>query len=327
MLRALITAGPLRHWPGIYRDVLKNGGFAMVEPPGNDNLTPEQQRELMPQCDAVIAGGEPIGADLIAASERLRVIARVGVGYDAVDVPAATKHGVVVTITPGTNEGSVAEHAFALMLGVARQVARLDALVRRGEWERPVARPLRGQTLGLVGLGRIGKAMVPRAQAFGMRVVACDPVADPDFDFQHGLKRLSLDDLLRESDIVSLHAPMTETTRHLIDARAFGVMRPGAMLINTSRGGLVDEAALIDALRAGKVQGAGLDVFDPEPPLPDNPLLTMPNVVLAPHIGGQDDRSLADMAALACQCVVDLSKGLWPEGCIVNRELGPNWHW
>jgi phosphoglycerate dehydrogenase-like enzyme len=298
-----------------------------VEPPGNESLTAEQFADVLPGVDALIAGGEPVTADLMAVAPTLRVIARVGVGYDSVDLNAATARGIVVTITPGTNHDSVAEHAFALLLAVARRIAVNDALIRRGIWNRAIVRPLRGQVLGLVGLGRIGRAMVPRALAFGMEVVACDPRLDPAFDAGHGVRRLPFPELLSIADVVSLHLPLTETTRALFDRQTFERMKPGALLINTARGGLVVEADLFEALRSGHLAGAGLDVTDPEPPLPDNPLLTLPNVVMAPHIGGVDSKSLADMAERAARCVVELREGGWPEECLVNPELGPGWRW
>lgn len=327
MSRALISSGPVRHWPGVYQTVLETGGFEQIVPPGNDELSRTDLARYLADADAVIAGGEPLDGPLMDEAPRLKVIARVGVGYDSVDVPAATARGIVVTITPGTNQGSVAEHAFALLLAVTRQIARLDPIVRSGGWERPILRPLRGQTLGLIGLGRIGRAIVPRARAFEMPVIACDPVADPGFDQDHDIRRVGLAELLERADVVSLHLPLSTTTYRLLDARAFARMKPGAILINTSRGGLVDESALIESLAGGRLSGAGLDVFDPEPPRADNPLLTFPNVVLAPHLGGQDARSLADMAELACQSVVDLAEGRWPEPCVVNPEVRPRWTW
>src|SRR5262249_21831766 len=156
--------------------------------------------------------------------------------------------------------------------------------VRAGGWNRNLVRPVRGQTLGLVGLGRIGRAVATRALAFGMRVVAFDPVADPEFDTRHGITRMSLDDVLAGSDVVSLHLPMTPATQEVIHRETLARMRPGAILINTARGGLVNEADLFEALRSGRLAGAGLDVLAAEPPEPGNPLLNLPNVVVSPHV-------------------------------------------
>jgi phosphoglycerate dehydrogenase-like enzyme len=169
--------------------------------------------------------------------------------------------------------------------------------------------------------------MVPRARAFGMRVLAHDELLDPAFDAQHGIERRPFEALLAESDVVSLHLPLTDATRNLIDARRIALMKPGAILINTSRGGLVDEQALYRALTSGHLAGAGLDVFQVEPTAADHPLIALPNVVSSPHIAGVDERSMADMAEMAARCIVDLHEGRWPGQCVVNPELGPNWSW
>lgn len=324
---ALIGASPIRHQPGPFRDVLLAGGFQTVDPEGDDVLTEAQLFATLPDCEAIVAGGERISASLIEACPKLRAIARTGVGYDAVDVAAASARTIVVTITPGTNHDSVAEQAFALLLGVARRVAINDRIIRSGGWDRTIVRPLRNKTLGLVGLGRIGRAMVPRARAFGMRVLAYDAVADPAFDAEHGIERCSFETLLAESDVVSLHVPLTEATRNLIDERRIALMKSGALFINTSRGGLVDEQALYQALVSGHLAGAGLDVFRVEPTSADHPLIALPNVVSSPHIAGVDERSMADMAEMAARCIVDLHEGRWPGQCVVNPEIGPDWTW
>ncbi|QDV36857.1 phosphoglycerate dehydrogenase [Tautonia plasticadhaerens] len=327
MPTALIGAGPIRNRPGPFRELLHRAGFRTIDPEGGDVLPESSLREALPGCEAIVAGGERLPADLIAACPRLRVIARTGVGYDAVDVPAATERGVVVTITPGTNQESVAEQAFGLLLAVTRRVALNDRLIRAGGWDRTIALPLRGRTLGLVGLGRIGRAMVPRARAFGMRVLAFDAVPDPAFDAEHQVGRRSLDDLLAESDVVSLHLPLTASTLDLIDDARLSRMRPGSILLNTARGGLVDEYALHRALLSGHLAGAGLDVYKVEPPPLDHPLVALPNVVSSPHIGGVDTLSMADMAEMAARCIVDLKEGRWPADCVVNPEVGPGWAW
>ena len=327
MPTVLIGPSPIRHRPGRFRELLEAAGFTAIEPPGNGPLTPADLMAAMPAADAMIAGGEPVPGEVIAACPRLRVIARTGVGYDAVDVAEATARGIVVTITPGTNHESVAEQAFALLLSVAKETIPRDGSTRAGGWDRTPVRPLRGTTLGLVGLGRIGRAMATRAVAFGMDVIAFDQAADTDFDARHGIRRVDLDDLLANSDVVSLHLPLTPETRGLFDRRAFARMKPGSILINTARGGLVDEAALNAALTSGHLAGAGLDVFESEPPSRANPLFSLPNVVVSPHLAGADARAMADMAALAARCVIDLHAGRWPEGCVVNEALRKGWTW
>ncbi len=327
MPSVLIGAGPIRNQPGEFRDRLVAAGFRPIDLPGLAPLTEAQFLEYLPQCDAIIAGGERISPEAIAASPNLRVIARTGVGYDGVPLAPASQRKIAVTITPGTNHESVAEQAFGLMLAVLRRIALNDRLIREGRWDRTVVLPIRGKTLGLVGLGRIGKAMVPRAKAFGMSVLVCEPLADEAFLAEWGIRAVSLPELLAQSDVVSLHLPLIEATRGLFHAEIFRHMKPGAIFLNTARGGLVIEEDLYEAIASGRLGGAGLDVFDPEPPAPSNPLLQLPNVVSAPHMGGVDAKSMDDMATLAAQCIIDLHLGLWPAECVVNPEIADGWRW
>lgn len=327
MPTVLIGPAPLRNRPGRYRDILVSSGFTPLDIEGNSTLTEPELRPVLPHTDAMIAGGELLSAELLGLARRLRVIARTGVGYDAIDVAAATARGIVVAITPGTNHGSVAEQTFALLLALTRNIVNNDRKIRNGDYDRSIVTELRGKTLGLVGLGRIGRAVAGRAIAFGMNVVAFDTIADPAFDAQYGIKRIGFEELLKNADVVSLHVPLTEATKGMMNRSTLALMKAGSYLINTARGGLIDEADLAAALRSGHLAGAGLDVQEPEPPQPDNPLLGLPNVVLSPHIGGIDAKAMADMADMAAECVVALHQGRWPEECVVNRELGRNWKW
>jgi D-3-phosphoglycerate dehydrogenase / 2-oxoglutarate reductase len=265
----------------------------------------------------VIAGGEPYTADLFARRSQLRVVARVGVGYDSVDTTAATEHGVAVTVAPGTNHESVAEHTFALMLAFTRLVTVRNTRIHAGGWPRHFSRPLRGRTLGLAGLGRIGKAVAVRALAFGMRVIAYDPTP---FTLA-GVEPVSFDELLGQSDYLSLHLPLMPATRHVMNAAAFARMKPAAVLLNTSRGGLVNEADLVAVLRSGHLGGAGLDVLEQEPPPADHPLFDMENVILTPHAAGVDTQSLGDMARSAAEAIVAIFSGEWPTEKVVNGEV------
>jgi phosphoglycerate dehydrogenase-like enzyme len=323
----LIGPGPLRKQPGSFREILQSAGFCCIDPPGDHTLREEELRDGLPIADALLAGGERISAELLDLAPKLRVIARTGVGYDAIDVAAASARRIPVVITPGTNQGSVAEMTFALLLALSRNVVQNDRLIHAGGWSRKLVAPLRAKTLGLVGLGRIGRAVATRAIAFEMEVIAFDPVADDAFDRQHGVKRVGLEELLAESDIVSLHLPLTAETRGLINRETLARMKPGSYLINTSRGGLVVESDLRDSLISGHLAGAGLDVLNSEPPEPGNPLLGLPNVVLSPHLGGIDTKAMADMADLAASCIVSLYRGTWPDGCVVNDGLKAGWSW
>ncbi len=327
MPTVLISPEPLRHQPGPFREVLEAAGFDCIEIPPGPTTTEAQLRETLPQVDAMLAGSELLTAELLSLAPRLRVIARTGVGYDAVDVAAATARRIAVTITPGANQESVAEQMFSLLLALSRNIVNNDRTIRAGGWSRALVQPLRGKTLGLVGLGRIGRAVASRAVAFGMRVIAFDPISSPEIDTQLGINRCSFEDLLAESDVVSLHLPLVPATRGLINRETLARMRRGAYLINTSRGGLVVEADLAESLASGHLGGAGLDVFNSEPPEPGNPLLSLPNAVFSPHLGGIDAKGMADMGEMAARCIVSLYQGQWPEGCVVNPEIAPGWTW
>ncbi len=225
MPNVLIGPPPLRNQPGPFREILKAAGFQPIDPPGDHTLTEADLRAALPEADAMLAGGERIKAELLDLAPRLRVIARTGVGYDTVDIAAATARRIAVVITPGTNHESVAEQTFALLLALTRDVVNNDGIIRAGGWCRALVQPLRGKTLGLVGLGRIGRAVATRALAFGMRVVAYDTLADADFDAHHAITRLDLDALLAASHVVSLHLPLTDQTRGLIGRATLARMR------------------------------------------------------------------------------------------------------
>jgi phosphoglycerate dehydrogenase-like enzyme len=324
-----VLIGPqlLRNAPGRFRDILTEAGFQPIDPEGGPALAEAELRPWLPQVSAMIAGGERMTRELFAIAPHLRVIARTGVGYDLIDIPAATEHRVAVTITPGTNQDSVAEQTFALLLALTRRIVTNDRLIHARGWDRTLVAPLRERTLGLVGMGRIGRAVAIRAQAFGMRLVAHDTVLDAVFDQRYGIRRLSLEALLADSDVVSLHLPLTPWTRGLVDRHFLARMRPGSYLINTARGGLVVEADLRDALVSGHLAGAGLDVLNHEPPEPGNPILGLPNVVLSPHVAGTDTLSMRRMAELAATTIVELHQNRWPSDCVVNAELRDRWHW
>lgn len=329
MARVLVTPYVLRHAAGPYKDLLEGAGLEVVWPTTVLSESHPENEKLLAELrgiDAVLAGSERYTAEVLAGS-RLRAIARMGVGYDAIDMEVATQRGVVVTITPGANEPSVAEMTLALLLGVYRGFPARDREARSGTWTRKVLPRLAGRTLGLVGLGRIGKAVVPRAQGLGLRVIAYDIQPDRAFAEAHGVRLCSFEELLAEADIVSLHTPCTPQTRHMINRQTLARMKQGAVLINTARGGLVDEVALVEALRSGHLFGAGLDVFEVEPLPTTSPLTQLDNVLLSPHVGGLDHESERAMSMKAAQALVDLYQGRWPEGYVVNDTLRTCWKW
>jgi D-3-phosphoglycerate dehydrogenase / 2-oxoglutarate reductase len=327
MPRVLIGPYLLRNQPGRFREIFAEAGFEPVDPIGDFSLTPEQLRPHLPEIDAMLAGGERMTRDLFAMAPRLRAIARTGVGYDLIDVAAASAHKVAVSITPGTNQESVAEQTLALLLALARRIIPNDRVIHAGGWDRALVTPIRGMTLGLVGMGRIGQAVALRALAFRMRVAAFDTFIHAEFDKRHGIDRLPLNELLASSDIVSLHVPLTDATRGMVNREFLANMRPGSYLINTSRGGLIVETDLRDALVSGHIAGAGLDVLNREPPEAGNPLLGLPNVILSPHIAGTDTQSMRDMADMAASTIVELYQNRWPGESVVNVELRDGWRW
>ena len=287
---------------------------------GDGNVSEGRAVELLRGIDAAIISSLPLTEQVMAHANRLRVVAVRGVGYDSVDIGAATARRLPVLVAPGFTE-SVADYTFALMLAVARRVALADRLVRDGRWEVLVSTNICGKTIGIVGLGRIGKAVARRARGFDMAVLATDVMPDDAFARQYGLTYLPLPDLLRRADIVSINAPLSRETRYLIDEQALRLMQPHAFLINTARGGLVDEQALAAALRGGRLAGAGLDVFHQEP-LERNPFAGMDNVVLSPHLAAYSREGLRETGMLAARGVITVLAGGMPDSSVlVNPEV------
>jgi D-3-phosphoglycerate dehydrogenase len=285
-------------------------------------------------ADALIVQWAPVSAAVLDAAPRCRFISRLGIGYDMIDVAAATERGVAVANTPDYCVDEVVAHALAMALWLLRGLGRFDAAVRQGEWSAitPYPRACRPAqaTIGVVGLGRIGARVAAQAAALGFRVLACDPyTAAPE---KGAVPLATFEELLRRSDLVTLHAPLTDETRHLVRAETIAMMRPGALLVNTCRGGLVDEGALVEALRSDRLGGAALDVFETEPLPGSSPLRQLPNVLLSPHAAWYSAASLAELPVQAARQVVDFLAGR-PVPSIVNpdylaragaREDGPD---
>ena len=294
---------------------------------GQGLLSDSEEVEILRRAEAVVAWGERYPAAVLEALPDLRVIARLGVGFDKIDLDSATGRGVVVTITPNSNHEAVAEHALALIMGLAKNLAAGDRVMRGGGWPNAPRKPIRGSTLGIVGLGRIGRSLAVRAMAMRMRVIAVEVYPDRAFVDEHGIELVDLNSLLGRSDYVSLHCPLNHATRGLIDRETLGMMRADAVLINTARGGLIVEDDLVDALTSGQIAGAGLDVFAQEPTPRDNPLYGLDTVIVSPHVAGNDELSIVEMGLEAAQCIVDLRTGRWPEGSVVNADLKGRWQW
>lgn len=257
------------------------------------------------------------------AAPGLRVVSKHGVGVDNIDLEAASARGIPVLVASGANAVSVAEHAMALLLAAVKRVVFLDRSLREGRWEKPgfQGHELAGSTLGLVGFGAIARQTAAYARAFGLQVQAYDPFASAEAFAEDGVERVAeLDRLLATSDVVSLHCPLTPSTRHLLNATSLARMKPGAVVVNTARGGLIDEAALLEALRSGHLAGAGLDTFEQEPPEPDHPFWSDLRVVVTPHTGGVTAQANARVGVEAAQGVIDvLAERSVPPSRIVNR--------
>ncbi len=326
MAKVLIAPVTLAGVDGLYLELLRKAGLEPVFSPVARQLTEEELLQHLQGIAAAVAGSEPYTPRVLAAHPQLRVIARAGVGYDAVDVAAATERGVAVAIAPGTNQDAVAEHTFGLILALAKNLISQHQGTVALKWPRQANLPLRNRTLGLVGLGRIGKAVALRGLAFGMKILAYEPLPDQNFVTRQGITLAPLEQVLAQADYLSLHVPLTPESKYLINRKTLALMKPTAFLINTARGGLVCEADLLEALRSQRLAGAGLDVFEQEPPGP-SPLFALGNVVATPHAAGVDLQSRDDMAVSAVQTIVSLSRGDWPAEQIVNPQVRTKFRW
>jgi len=302
--------------------ILRDAGFDVVEQAG---LSPDALREALAGCHGlVIRSGTQVTAEALEGAEALQVIGRAGAGVDNVDVQAATRRGIVVMNTPGGNAVSACELTLAMMLALARRVPQACARVKAGEWPHKEFKgtELHGKCLGIVGLGRIGSEVARRALAFGMQVVACDPFVTEERARRLEVRLVELPELFATSDFITLHSPKTRDTDRLINADTLATMKDGVFLINCARGGIVDEAALADALRSGKVGGAALDVFATEPP-GDSPLLAFDSVIATPHLGATTREAQTKVAVQIAQQVADYLAGGPPRNALNTPAVEP----
>ncbi|MEF9988979.1 MAG: phosphoglycerate dehydrogenase [Christensenellaceae bacterium] len=278
----------------------------------NDLARPLQADEILERLNGVdgyVAGLDYITAEVIEkAPQSLKIISRYGAGVDRVDMPACIKKGIVVTNTPGTNSVAVCELAFSLMLCAARNIPKLHDAVQKGEWPRSEGIELRGKTLGIVGMGAIGKNLATRAKAFGMIVNAYDPYFDQAFADANGIEKMDMQQVLTSSDFISLHVPLNEDTRHMINADCIAMMKKGAIIINTARGGIIDEQAAAQAVKSGQLGGLGLDAFEQEPLL-DSPLKGLDRVIFTPHTGAHTSEAVSGMGNMAVSNVIAVLEG------------------
>lgn len=275
-------------------------------------LTSEMLQEILPDVDGYIAGLDVIDAAALAKAEQLQIVARYGVGYSNVDLDAAKSNNIVVTNTPAANAKSVAELTIALLLNLVRPVIDAATDTRQGGWLRTRGISLDGKTIGLIGLGAIGREVARRLQGFDCKIIAFDVAYDEAFVEQHNIQKATIDELLPLADFVSLHVPVLDATRNMVNADFLGKMKAGSYLINTARGELIDENALVAALESGHLKGAALDAFQVEPPDASHPLLQLPQVIPTPHMGAHTDGATNTMGWMAFENCIAVLKGEKP---------------
>jgi D-3-phosphoglycerate dehydrogenase / 2-oxoglutarate reductase len=286
-----------------------------------NSLESPESREQIRQADALIVTTHRVSAELIGSMERCRIISRAGTGLDAIDIPAATAHGVWVAYVPDYSVDEVSSHAVGLLLAHARGIPQLLEAARAGSWNNQAVIPrrrLRGQTLGLLGFGRIGQAVAAKARGLGVEIIVHDPFLQDQVIADGGARPVDRETLLREADYLSLHTPLTESNRRFLDAQSLALMKPTAFVINTARGGLIDEEALLNAVQLGQLAGAALDVLTVEPPPPDHPLLHEPRIMITPHTGWYSEDASVDVRVRASEEVVRVLRGERPR-CPVNE--------
>jgi len=320
MPRVLLTTTSFQDTPGSHHDLLAQTGWEIVTARGP--LNEADTLAAVGEIDAYICGDDLItDAVLEKAQPRLKVISKYGIGVDKIDVDACTRRGIPLLFTPGVNHTTVAEHVFLLMLCLQKHLLFHADAVRAGEWKRKTGHELCSKTIGIVGLGRIGKEVAIRAKAFGMKIIAYDVYWDEAFARSHDVARAAtMDEIFAQSDYVSLHTNLTPETRDLVRAETIAKMKDGVQIINCARGEIVHTADIVAALKSGKVGGYGADVLDEEPPPPDHPLLHLPNVVITPHVGSRTSESVQRQANMSVQNLINIAAGEAPLAQ-VNRDV------
>jgi D-3-phosphoglycerate dehydrogenase len=301
MTRVLLTTTSFQDTPGVHHDMLAKAGFEIVRERGP--LPESKMLELAGQFDAFICGDDAITRAVLEKSRpRLKVISKYGIGLDKIDVKSCTEFKIPVLFTPGVNHTTVAEHTFLLLLALEKNLLFHTDSTRSGGWKRKTGHELLAKTIGIVGVGRIGKEVAIRANAFGMQPLGYDLYWDDKFAAQHNLQRAAnLDEIFAKSDYISLHTNLTPETRDMISAKSFAKMKKGVLILNCARGEIVHTADMVAALQSGQVGGYGTDVLDVEPPPPDHPLLKLPNVVVTPHVGSRTYESVVRQASCAVE--------------------------
>ena len=322
----LIEARPFCAFDTSPMEQLKDAGMNLVDMRGA-GVQDSEFVEALKQADAILCGNDLVVNDeVLDMAPGVKAIAKMGAGLDTVDIAAASRHDAIVFHTPGANNQAVADHTFALMLNVARKIIYCDNSLRKKRWEHTKIMGLEiwQKTLGLIGLGAIGRCVALRAKGFEMKVVAHDPYWPEDFAAEQGIEKMAVEELLRVSDVVSIHAPLTPDNKGMIDAKALNIMKPTAILINAARGGIVNEADLYEGLKNNLIAGAGIDVFEHEPPSA-SPLLELENVVLTPHTAAFTFEGMNNMSVGVVEQLIEFQKGNKPE-FTVNSEVYDRQH-
>lgn len=312
MVRILLSTTSFQDTPGPHHALLESLGAEIHRERGP--LSEAQMLELAGQFDAFLCGDDVITQAVIDKSlPRLKLIAKYGIGVDKIDVAYASQKGIPLSFCPGVNHTTVAEHTFALLLALKRHLVEEVNYVASGQWKRLTGHEVMGQTIGIVGLGRIGREVAIRAKAFGLDVVGYDLYWPEPFAKANGIRRAdSVEEVLRNSDIISLHTNLTPETHHMVNAKSVATMRDGVIILNCARGELVDSAAMAAALNSGKVGGYGTDVLDEEPPSPSHPLIGAKNCIITPHIGSRTYESVVRQAMMATENLVNMLHGKKP---------------
>lgn len=282
---------------------LKNAGLEVVRNETGGILDKETMKRLLSDCDGLIVGVDPVDAEVISAAPRLKAVAKYGVGVDNIDTAVCQARGIPVSRTVGANSAAVADYAMALILAVARKTVLIDSHCRQGDWKKITTQDLSGKTLGLLGLGAIGKKVAARAQGFDMQVMAYDPYWDEAYAAAHNIRKATAEEIYRQCDVISLHLPLLPSTRNTIGGAELAMMKPNTILVNTARGGLIDENALLDALEGKKIYGAGIDAFEEEPPK-DPRWFRLENVVLGSHCAASTVGASETMGRMATENLI-----------------------
>ncbi|MCL2852775.1 MAG: phosphoglycerate dehydrogenase [Defluviitaleaceae bacterium] len=284
--------------------LLNDAGYTVALNPVGQIMTKAQMIEHLKGCVGVIVGVDPMDEEVITSAAELKAISKYGVGTDNIDLEAAKRRGIPVSITAGANSNAVADYAFALMMTIARRIIPIDKACHSRDWSKQTSLDIYGATLGLLGLGAVGKGVAIRASAgFGMKVLAYDPCWDEDFASRYGIHRATPEEIYSHCDFISLHLPLTEQTGKMIGASQFAMMKPTAILINTSRGGIIDDSALVDALSSKLIYGAGIDAFEHEPPL-NQALYELDNLVMGSHTAASTIGAVNNMGLIAAKNIL-----------------------